>query len=114
MEAPGGIFPTHIHTFSLPSHTLLLPSQGLLNVGLQFTEASRGSFLTQLSVVLTPVISIFAGQKVRFSNLDISASACVRWLARDRGRESVKEGESLRAWEKILSVCMCVRESLCE
>ena len=41
-----------------------LGSQGLLNVGLLYTEASRGSFLTQLSVVLTPLVSIFAGQKV--------------------------------------------------
>jgi len=41
-----------------------LGSQGLLNVGLLYTEASRGSFLTQLSVVLTPIVSIFAGQKV--------------------------------------------------
>jgi hypothetical protein len=41
-------------------------AQGLQNVGLLFTEASRASFLTQTSVVLTPVLSLFAGEKVFF------------------------------------------------
>lgn len=41
-----------------------LGAQGLQNVGLMYTEASRASFLTQTSVVLTPVLSIFAGEKV--------------------------------------------------
>ncbi len=53
---------TYVHTYI----------QGLLNVGLQFTEASRGSFLTQLSVVLTPVVSLFAGQKVSDTGIYIS------------------------------------------
>ena len=39
-------------------------AQGLLNIGLLFTDAARASFLTQSSVVITPIISIFAGQKV--------------------------------------------------
>lgn len=39
-------------------------AQGLLNIGLLFTDASRASFLTQMSVVITPIISMFAGQTV--------------------------------------------------
>ena len=39
-------------------------AQGLLNVGLLFTDAARASFLTQSSVVITPIISILAGQVV--------------------------------------------------
>jgi len=39
-------------------------AQGLLNVGLLFTDAARASFLTQTSVVITPIISILAGHKV--------------------------------------------------
>jgi len=41
-----------------------LGAQGLLNAGLLFTEASRASFLTQTSVVLTPVLSLFFGEKI--------------------------------------------------
>jgi drug/metabolite transporter (DMT)-like permease len=41
-----------------------LGAQGLQNAGLLFTEASRASFLTQTSVVLTPVLSLFFGEKV--------------------------------------------------
>ena len=41
-----------------------LGAQGLQNAGLLFTEASRASFLTQTSVVLTPVLAMFAGDKV--------------------------------------------------
>ena len=41
-----------------------LGAQGLQNIGLLFTEASRASFLTQTSVVLTPVLSMFAREKV--------------------------------------------------
>jgi drug/metabolite transporter (DMT)-like permease len=39
-------------------------AQGLQNAGLIFTEASRASFLTQTSVVLTPILSLFFGEKV--------------------------------------------------
>lgn len=39
-------------------------AQGLLNVGLLFTESARASFLTQTSVVITPLISLLAGQSV--------------------------------------------------
>jgi len=41
-----------------------LGAQGLLNAGLLFTEASRASFLTQTSVVLTPVLSLAFGEKI--------------------------------------------------
>ncbi|EKX34567.1 hypothetical protein GUITHDRAFT_80436 [Guillardia theta CCMP2712] len=41
-----------------------LGAQGLLNVGLLFTEASRASFLTQTSVVLTPLVAMVGGDKV--------------------------------------------------
>jgi drug/metabolite transporter (DMT)-like permease len=40
-------------------------AQGLLNMGLLSTGSARASFLTQTSVVLTPIISMFAGQKVK-------------------------------------------------
>jgi drug/metabolite transporter (DMT)-like permease len=39
-------------------------AQGLLNVGLMSTGAARAAFLTQTSVVMTPVISLLAGQSV--------------------------------------------------
>lgn len=41
-----------------------LGAQGALTVGLLFTDATRASFLTQTSVVLTPLVSLFAGEKV--------------------------------------------------
>ncbi len=41
-----------------------LGAQGALNVGLLFTDATRASFLTQTSVVLTPLVSLYAGEKV--------------------------------------------------
>jgi drug/metabolite transporter (DMT)-like permease len=40
-------------------------AQGLLNLGLLSTGSARASFLTQTSVVLTPIISLFAGQQVK-------------------------------------------------
>lgn len=40
-------------------------AQGLLNVGLLFTDAARAAFFTQMSVVITPLLSLVAGQKVR-------------------------------------------------
>jgi hypothetical protein len=40
-------------------------AQTLLNLGLLSTESTRASFLTQSSVVLTPIISMFAGQQVK-------------------------------------------------
>jgi drug/metabolite transporter (DMT)-like permease len=39
-------------------------AQGLLNVGLLSTGSARASFLTQTSVVLTPIISLLAGQSI--------------------------------------------------
>jgi drug/metabolite transporter (DMT)-like permease len=39
-------------------------AQGLLNVGLLSTGSARAAFLTQTSVVLTPVISLLVGQSV--------------------------------------------------
>ena len=41
-----------------------LGAQGALNVGLLFTDATRASFLTQTSVVLTPLVSLYFGEKV--------------------------------------------------
>jgi drug/metabolite transporter (DMT)-like permease len=40
-------------------------AQGLVNVGLLWTESARASFLTQTSVVMTPVVSAVAGHPVR-------------------------------------------------
>jgi drug/metabolite transporter (DMT)-like permease len=40
-------------------------SQGLVNVGLLWTESARASFLTQTSVVMTPLVSALAGHSVR-------------------------------------------------
>jgi drug/metabolite transporter (DMT)-like permease len=39
-------------------------AQGLLNLGLLSTGSARASFLTQTSVVITPIISAVAGQKI--------------------------------------------------
>jgi drug/metabolite transporter (DMT)-like permease len=39
-------------------------AQGLLNVGLLSTGSARAAFLTQMSVVMTPVISLLVGQSV--------------------------------------------------
>lgn len=42
-------------------------AQGLINVGLLFSPAARASFLTQTSVVLTPLISAVAGETIQSS-----------------------------------------------
>lgn len=39
-------------------------AQGLTNLGLTYIESARASFLTQLSVVMTPLISALCGTKV--------------------------------------------------
>ena len=39
-------------------------AQGLLNIGLLSTGSARASFLTQTSVVLTPIISLMMGQSI--------------------------------------------------
>ncbi len=39
-------------------------AQGLLNVGLLSTSSARASFLTQTSVLLTPLISLISGQSI--------------------------------------------------
>ena len=41
-----------------------LGSQGLLNIGLLSVESARASFLTQLSVVLTPIVSYILGKQL--------------------------------------------------
>lgn len=41
-----------------------LGAQGLMNVGLLFTSATRASFFAQLSVVITPLLACLAGQSV--------------------------------------------------
>ncbi|KAK1736364.1 drug/metabolite transporter (DMT) family transporter [Skeletonema marinoi] len=42
-------------------------AQGLINAGLLFSPAARASFLTQTSVVLTPLISAVAGETIQSS-----------------------------------------------
>ncbi len=42
-------------------------AQGLINAGLLFSPAARASFLTQTSVVLTPLISAVAGETINSS-----------------------------------------------
>uniref|UniRef100_A0A7S1U643 EamA domain-containing protein n=1 Tax=Phaeomonas parva TaxID=124430 RepID=A0A7S1U643_9STRA len=42
-------------------------AQGLLNVGLLYADAGRASFLTQTSVVITPLLSLAAGYSVNRS-----------------------------------------------
>ncbi|KAL7458151.1 hypothetical protein ACHAWC_009704 [Mediolabrus comicus] len=42
-------------------------AQGLINAGLLFSPAARASFLTQTSVVLTPLISAVAGESINSS-----------------------------------------------
>ncbi|KAL7498187.1 hypothetical protein ACHAWT_006081 [Skeletonema menzelii] len=42
-------------------------AQGFINAGLLFSPAARASFLTQTSVVLTPVISAMAGESIESS-----------------------------------------------
>eukprot|EP00584_Thalassiosira_punctigera_P027622 CAMPEP_0172576330 /NCGR_PEP_ID=MMETSP1067-20121228/137665_1 /TAXON_ID=265564 ORGANISM="Thalassiosira punctigera, Strain Tpunct2005C2" /NCGR_SAMPLE_ID=MMETSP1067 /ASSEMBLY_ACC=CAM_ASM_000444 /LENGTH=476 /DNA_ID=CAMNT_0013368995 /DNA_START=455 /DNA_END=1885 /DNA_ORIENTATION=- len=42
-------------------------AQGLINAGLLFSPAARASFLTQTSVVMTPLISALAGESVASS-----------------------------------------------
>jgi drug/metabolite transporter (DMT)-like permease len=42
-------------------------AQGLINAGLLFSPAARASFLTQTSVVLTPLISALAGETIQSS-----------------------------------------------
>lgn len=44
-----------------------LGAQGLLNIGLLSTGSARASFLTQMSVVLTPLISMATGQVITAS-----------------------------------------------
>merc|ERR1719201_1073347 len=41
-----------------------LGSQGLLTAGVELTEATRASFLTQTSVVLTPIVARIGGERV--------------------------------------------------
>lgn len=40
-------------------------AQGLQNVGLLYIESARAAFLTQMSVVFTPIISVIAGCQVK-------------------------------------------------
>ena len=42
-------------------------AQGLINVGLIYTTAARAAFLTQCSVVMTPLISAVTGTRVRWN-----------------------------------------------
>jgi drug/metabolite transporter (DMT)-like permease len=42
-------------------------AQGLINAGLLYSPAARASFLTQTSVVMTPLISALAGESIKSS-----------------------------------------------
>eukprot|EP00585_Thalassiosira_rotula_P007760 CAMPEP_0196160394 /NCGR_PEP_ID=MMETSP0910-20130528/46806_1 /TAXON_ID=49265 /ORGANISM="Thalassiosira rotula, Strain GSO102" /LENGTH=464 /DNA_ID=CAMNT_0041425325 /DNA_START=241 /DNA_END=1635 /DNA_ORIENTATION=+ len=42
-------------------------AQGLINAGLLFSPAARASFLTQTSVVMTPLLSALAGETIKSS-----------------------------------------------
>ena len=55
-------------------------TQGLVNVGLLFTESARASFLTQTSVVITPLISMMQGNRVG-RNVWIGCAAALAGLA---------------------------------
>ena len=55
-------------------------TQGLVNVGLLFTESARASFLTQVSVVITPLISSLQGNRVE-KNVWIGCAAALAGLA---------------------------------
>ena len=55
-------------------------TQGLVNVGLLFTESARASFLTQTSVVITPLISSLQGNRVG-SNVWMGCAAALAGLA---------------------------------
>jgi drug/metabolite transporter (DMT)-like permease len=54
-------------------------AQGLLNIGLLSTPSARASFLTQTSVVMTPVISAFAGHQVH-RNVKIGCAVALAGL----------------------------------
>ena len=55
-------------------------TQGLVNVGLLFTESARASFLTQTSVVITPLISSLQGNRVG-KNVWMGCAAALAGLA---------------------------------
>lgn len=55
-------------------------TQGLVNVGLLFTEAARASFFTQTSVVITPLISMMQGNRVG-RNVWIGCASALAGLA---------------------------------
>lgn len=55
-------------------------TQGLVNVGLLFTESARASFLTQTSVVITPLISSLQGNRVG-RNVWMGCAAALAGLA---------------------------------
>jgi len=55
-------------------------TQGLVNVGLLFTESARASFLTQTSVVITPLISSLQGNRVG-KNVWVGCAAALAGLA---------------------------------
>ena len=51
----------------VPDLTWMCPTQGLITAGLLSSPAARASFLTQTSVVLTPLISAMAGERIASS-----------------------------------------------
>ena len=52
----------HLTGLSIPPRP-----QGLITAGLLVSPAARASFLTQTSVVMTPLISAMAGERIRSS-----------------------------------------------
>jgi drug/metabolite transporter (DMT)-like permease len=51
----------------IPDLTWMCPTQGLITAGLLSSPAARAAFLTQTSVVLTPLISAMAGERIASS-----------------------------------------------
>jgi len=82
-----GIIPLQTAAFELAIWNF--GAQSLLNVGLLFTYAPRASFLTQTSVVITPLLSFVAGQKVSGSVvLGCAVALAGLILLSDRGDSS--------------------------
>ena len=88
-----------------------------LNVGLLFVESARASFLTQMSVVITPLISSVCGQKVERTVWVGCAVALVGLvLLSDKGRpmaagdddEYIVEAEDDGIWAAFHSILSCL------
>ena len=68
------IFTTFVFSFGIANYLSLFSManyekqqyfiQGLINAGLLHTSAARASFLSQTSVVMTPLLSAFGGERI--------------------------------------------------